>query len=140
MAVTTMVGARIHRREDPRLVRGQGRYSDDLVLPNTAFMAVVRSPFAHARVRSLDTSAAAGAPGVVAVLTASDFKKVVAGTMPVAPAFVAEKKQVPDRFPIADDEVCYQGEPVAVVIAETRYQAADAAALVEVDWEPLPAV
>src|SRR5205823_314944 len=65
---------------------------------------------------------------------------VVAGAMPVAPAFVPEKKQVPERFPIAEREVCYQGEPVAVVVAETPYQAADAAQLVDVDWEPLPAV
>ena len=95
MAVTTMVGARIHRREDPRLVRGQGRYSDDLVAVNCTFMAVVRSPYAHARVRALDTVAARSAPGVVAVLTAADFRPVVAGAMPVAPAFVPEKKQVP---------------------------------------------
>src|SRR5437763_8915374 len=140
MAITTMVGARIHRREDPRLVRGQGRYSDDFVRPNTAFMAVVRSPYAHARIRSIDASAALAAPGVAAVLTAADFRKVVAGVMPVAPAFVPEKKQTPDRFPIAEGEVAYQGEPVAVVLAETSYQAADAAQLIEVDWEPLPAV
>src|SRR5215469_3584819 len=119
MAITTMVGARIHRREDPRLVR---------------------SPHAHARIRSIDLTDAVKAPGVVAVLTAADFKKVVAGAMPVAPAFVPEKHTVPERFPIAEKEVCFQGEPVAVVIADTRYQAADAAELVHVDYEPLPAV
>jgi len=140
MAITTMVGARIHRREDPRLVTGQGRYADDFVRPHTAYMAVVRSPVAHARIRSIDPVDAANAPGVVAVLTATDFRQALTGTMPVAPAFVAEKKQVPDRFPIAETEVCYQGEPVAVVIAETKHQAADAAELVAVDWEPLPAV
>ncbi|HKF78815.1 MAG TPA: molybdopterin cofactor-binding domain-containing protein [Candidatus Dormibacteraeota bacterium] len=140
MAITTMVGARIHRREDPRLVRGHGRYADDFLRPHTAYMAVVRSPHAHARVRSIDVAEAARAPGVVAVLLAADFKKVLSGTMPVAPAFVPEKKQAPDRFPIADGEVCFQGEPVAVVIGESRYQAADAADLVQVDWEPLPAV
>ncbi len=140
MAITTMVGARIHRREDPRLVRGQGRYTDDFVRPHTAHMAVVRSPYAHARIRSIDVSAARQAPGVVAVLTATDFKPVIAGVMPVAPAFVPEKKQAPERFPIVEREACFQGEPVAVVIAEDRYQAADAAQLVQVDWEPLPAV
>ena len=140
MAITTMVGARIHRREDPRLVRGHGRYADDFVRPHTAYMAVVRSPHAHARIRSIDPAEAMKAPGVEAVLTAADFKKVVAGAMPVAPAFVAEKKQTPERFPIADGESCYQGEPVAVVIADTKYHAADAAELVVVDWEPLPAV
>ena len=140
MAITTMIGAKIHRREDPRLVRGQGRYTDDFVRPNTAHMAVVRSPYAHARIRSIDAAAAKAAPGVVAVFTAADFQPVVAGTMPVAPAFVAEKKQTPGRYPIAESEACFQGEPVAVVIADSRYQAADAAQLVEVDWEPLPAV
>ena len=140
MAITTMVGARIHRREDPRLVRGHGRYTDDFVRPHTAYAAVVRSPHAHARVRSIDVTDAVNTAGVVAVLTAADFKKVLSGTMPVAPAFVAEKKQVPDRFPIAEREVCFQGEPVAVVVAETRYGAADAAELINVDWEPLPAV
>jgi aerobic carbon-monoxide dehydrogenase large subunit len=140
MAVTTMVGARIHRREDPRLVRGHGRYTDDFVRPHTAYLSVVRSPHAHARVRSIDASQALEAPGVVAVLTARDFKSVLSGAMPVAPAFVPEKKQTPERFPIAEGEVCYQGEPVAVVIASTGYEAADAAELVLVDWEPLPAV
>src|SRR5215469_2761624 len=114
MAITTMVGARIHRREDPRLVR---------------------SPHAHARVNSIDVTDALKAPGVVAVLTAADFKKVVAGAMPVAPAFVPEKKTVPERFPIAESEVCFQGEPVAVVVADTRYHAADATELVHVDYE-----
>jgi aerobic carbon-monoxide dehydrogenase large subunit len=140
MAITTMVGARIHRREDPRLVRGQGRYTDDLVQPHSTYMMVVRSPHAHARIRSIDVTEATSAPGVVAVLTAADFHRVVSGVMPVAPAFVPEKKQTGDRFPIADGEVCYQGEPVAVVIAETGYQAADAAELIQVDWEALPAV
>src|SRR5215469_7243252 len=140
MAISTMVGARIHRREDPRLVSGQGRYADDFARTHTAYLAVVRSPHAHARVRSIDVTEALKAPGVVAVLTAADFKKVLSGNMPVAPAFVAEKKQAPDRFPIAEREVCYQGEPVAVVVADTKYQAADGAELVSVDWEPLPAV
>src|SRR5215472_7007223 len=108
MAITTMVGARIHRREDPRLIRGSGQYIDDFVRPHTVYAAVVRSPHAHARIRSIDLTEAARARGVVAVLTAADFKKVLAGSMPVAPAFVPEKHTVPDRFPIAEGEVCYQ--------------------------------
>ena len=140
MAITTMVGARIHRREDPRLVSGHGRYTDDFVRPDTAYMAVVRSPHAHARIRSIDITEALKAPGVVAVLTAKDFENVLSGTMPVTNSFVAEKKQVPGRVPIAKSEAVYQGEPVAVVIAESRYQAADGADLAAVDWEPLPAV
>jgi carbon-monoxide dehydrogenase large subunit len=140
MAITTMIGARIHRREDPRLVSGEGRYVDDFTRPGMVFLAVVRSPHAHALIKSIDVGPAAKAPGVVAIYTHKDIAKVIAGTMPAAPAFVADKKQVPPRFPIAEKEVAYQGEPVAVVVAETKYQASDAANLVDVDYEVLPAV
>jgi aerobic carbon-monoxide dehydrogenase large subunit len=140
MAISTYIGAKIHRREDPRLIRGQGRYTDDFVRPNTAHLAIVRSPHAHARVSSIDTSAAKAAPGVVAVYLAQDFEKVISGTIPAFPGFVPEKNTVPDRFPIAGSEVCFQGEPVAVVVADSASQAADAVQLVTVDYEPLPAV
>jgi aerobic carbon-monoxide dehydrogenase large subunit len=140
MAITTMIGAKIHRREDPRLVSGEGRYIDDFTRPGTLFLGVVRSPHAHAKIKSIDVSKAAKAAGVVAVYTHKDIAKVIAGTMPAAPAFVADKKQIPPRFPIADQESAYQGEPVAVVLAETRYQAIDGANLVDVDYQPLPAV
>jgi aerobic carbon-monoxide dehydrogenase large subunit len=140
MAITTMIGAKIHRREDPRLVSGQGRYIDDFKRPGTIHAAFIRSPYAHAKINSIDATAALKAPGVVAVLTARDLEGVLAGPAPVAPAFVAEKKTVPDRMPLASGEACYQGEPVAVVLAEERSQAVDAAALVQVDFEPLPAV
>src|SRR5919202_1894387 len=133
MAVTTMIGAKIHRREDPRLVSGRGRYVDDLTLPGMVHMAVVRSPYAHARVTGIDVSAAKESPGVLGVFPAEDFKSVLQSFMPVSPAFVPEKKQTPDRFPIASDEVVFQGEPVAVVVAESRYQATDVAGLVMVD-------
>src|SRR5256885_6690818 len=103
MPTTPMAGPGTHRREAPRLIRGHGRYTDDFVRPHTAYMAVVRSPYAHARIRTIDPAQAMKAPGVEAVLTASDFKKVLAGAMPVAPAFVPEKHTVPDRFPIAED-------------------------------------
>src|SRR6202162_654632 len=99
MAVTTMIGAKIHRREDPRLVSGEGRYVDDFTRPGTVFLAVVRSPFAHALVKSIDITLATKAPGVVAVSPHTDFPKVLSGTMPVTPSFVAEKKQIPPRFP-----------------------------------------
>ena len=99
------------RREDPRLVSGEGRYIDDFTRPGTLFLAVVRSPHAHARIKSIDVTAATKAAGVAAVYTHKDIAKVIAGTMPAAPAFVAEKKQIPPRFPIAETEVAYQGEP-----------------------------
>ncbi|HKV87608.1 MAG TPA: molybdopterin cofactor-binding domain-containing protein [Candidatus Dormibacteraeota bacterium] len=140
MAVTTMIGAKIHRREDPRLVSGHGRYVDDMTRPGMLHMAVVRSPMAHAKIKSIDLAAAKKAPGVEAVYTYADFKDHIAGGLPVSASFVAEKKQTPNQFPIAHDEVVYQGEPVAVVLAAERYQALDAAALVEVDYASLPAV
>ncbi len=140
MAITTMIGARIHRREDPRLITGHGRFIDDMTRPGMAHMTVVRSPYAHAKIRSIDPSEARKAPGVQAVFTYADFKDHIAGGLPVSASFVAEKKQVPNQFPIAHDEVVYQGEPVAVVLADERYQAADAASLVKVEYDPLPAV
>ena len=140
MSVTQMLGMKVHRREDPRLVAGGGRFVEDLIRPGTLTMAVVRSPHPHARITRLDTTQAKAMPGVVSVLTAADFKPLLSGTHPVAPAFVAEKHTVPDRFPIADQEVVFQGEPVAVVVAENRKLATDAATAVEVEYEPLPAV
>src|SRR6266849_3938852 len=111
-----------------------------MTLPGIAHMTVVRSPYAHAKIKSIDPSEARKAPGVHAVYTYADFKDHIAGGLPVSASFVAEKKQVPNQFPIAHDEVVYQGEPVAVVLADERYQAADAASLVRVDYDPLPAV
>ncbi|MEO8744196.1 MAG: molybdopterin cofactor-binding domain-containing protein [Candidatus Dormibacter sp.] len=140
MAITTMIGAKIHRREDPRLITGHGRYVDDMTRPGMLHMTVVRSPMAHAKIRSIDLAEARKAPGVRAVYTFADFKDHIAGGLPVTASFVAEKKQVPNQFPIAHDQVVYQGEAVAVVLAEDRNQAADAAALVQVDYDPLPAV
>ena len=140
MAISQMIGSRIHRREDPHLITGGGRYIEDLARTGALTMVVVRSPHAHARITHIDTAAARAMPGVVAVLLAADFKPLLSGTHPVAPAFVAEKHTVPERFPLADQEVAFQGEPVAVVFAENRKQAVDAAQAVEVDYEPLPAV
>jgi len=140
MAVTQLVGAKIHRREDPRLITGHGHYIDDFTRQGAAYAAFVRSPFAHARITRIDITDASKAPGVVAVFTARDFKGQLAGTHPAAPAFVAEKKYVPERFPIAEKEVCYQGEIVAAVLADSKSQAADAANLIQVDYDELPAV
>ena len=140
MAVTQLVGAKIHRREDPRLITGHGHYIDDFARTGTAYAAFVRSPHAHARVKSIDVTDASKAPGVVGVYTARDFKGQLAGTHPAAPAFVAEKKYIPERFPIAEKEVCYQGEIVAAVLAESKGQASDAANLIQVEYDELPAV
>src|SRR5919199_909736 len=140
MAISQMIGARIQRREDPRLITGNGRYVEDLQRAGVLHMAVVRSPHPHARITGVNTAQAQAIPGVVAVLTASDFKPLLTGTHPVAPAFVPEKHTVPERFPIADQEAVFQGEAVAVVIAENRKLASDGAEAVEVEYEPLPAV
>src|SRR5438132_6405374 len=140
MAISQMIGARIHRREDPHLITGGGRYVEDLVRAGTLAMSIVRSPHPHARITRINAAAAQAMPGVVAVLTAADFKPLLSGTHPVAPAFVAEKRTVPQRFPIADEEAVFQGEPVAVVVADNRKLASDAAQAVEVEYEPLPAV
>ncbi|NNM97854.1 MAG: molybdopterin-dependent oxidoreductase [Candidatus Dormibacteraeota bacterium] len=140
MAVSQLIGARVQRREDPRLITGRGHFIEDHVLPGLAHMAVVRSPHPHARIVGIDKAAAQSLPGVLAVLTAQDFKAQISGGMPVTPAFAPEKKYVPERFPIAESEVCFQGEPVAVVVATSRALAADAADLVQVEYEPLPAV
>src|SRR5438132_11170015 len=112
MAITTMIGAKIHRREDPRLVSGEGHYVDDFTRPHTLHLAVVRSPHAHARVKGSDSTQASKAAGVVAIYTHKDFAKVRSGTFPVSPSFVAEKNQIPPHYPLANKEVVYRGEPV----------------------------
>ena len=140
MAVSQLVGAKIHRREDPRLITGHGHYIDDFTRQGAAHAAFVRSPFAHARIKSIDVTDASKAPGVAGVYPARDFKGQLAGTHPAAPAFVADKKYIPERFPSAEKEACYQGEIVAAVLAETKGQAADAANLIQVVYEELPAV
>jgi aerobic carbon-monoxide dehydrogenase large subunit len=140
MAVTQLVGAKIHRREDPRLITGHGHYIDDFTRTGTAYAAFVRSPFAHAQIKKIDITDASKAPGIAGVYTARDFKGQLAGTHPAAPAFTAAKKYVPERFPIAEQEVCYQGEIVAAVLADTRAQAVDGVNLIQVEYEELPAV
>ncbi|MBI4466365.1 MAG: xanthine dehydrogenase family protein molybdopterin-binding subunit [Acidobacteria bacterium] len=131
------VGRPMKRKEDPRLIQGLGHYVDDLSLPGQLYAAILRSPHAHARLRKIDRSAAERAAGVVAVITGEDIRGVL-GTIPVAAALPELK--VPPHYPLAIDNICYVGEPVAVVVADDRYRARDAVDLIEVDYEPLPAV
>src|SRR4030081_214085 len=140
MAISQLVGAKIHRREDPRLITGHGRFTDDFTRVGVAHIAFVRSPHAHALIKKIEVTEASKADGVVAVYTARDFKGQLAGTLPALPLFVPTKQYVPENFPIAEREACYQGDIVAVVVAETTAQATDAANLVDVVYEPLPAV
>ena len=137
------IGQSVRRLEDPRLIQGFGRYSDDVSLPRQAYAVVVRSPHAHARIRSMDTSAARGAPGVLAVLTGADWAADRLGDMPTdksrkrrdgSPAIATP------RPALIRDRVRHVGDPIALVVAETQSQAVDAAELVAVDYEPLPAV
>jgi carbon-monoxide dehydrogenase large subunit len=128
------VGRAVRRREDPPLLRGQGCFLDDVRLEDVAHVVFVRSPHAHARLTALDVAAARSAPGVAAVLTAAD----VDAFLPIGMARSIEGMVVPEMFFVAGDVVRCQGTPVAVVVAESAALAHDAAALVRVDWTPLP--
>ena len=132
----TLVGKRIRRQEDPRLITGTAVYVDDLKLPGMHHAAFVRSPHAAARIRSINTRAALALPGVAAVFTGAD----VAHLGPVPTGASLPDLRVPHHHLLAQDRVYFCGHPVAVVVATDRYIAADAADLVEVDYEPLPAV
>ena len=127
-------GAPVRRREDPRLITGAGTYIDDITLPGMLQLVFVRSPHAHARVRSVDATAARAMPGVVAVVTCIEGEE----WLPDFPPNAGYKQ--PPRFVLARGVVRKVGEAVAAVVAETRYQAADAAEAVLVEYEPLPAV
>jgi carbon-monoxide dehydrogenase large subunit len=143
MATTTtptrpLIGARVTRREDLRFITGRGSYTDDITLPGTTYAAFVRSPYAHARVTRIDADAARRARGVHAVYTGADLAAGGVNGIPVG--WLLPDMKLTDRRAIAVDEVRYVGEAVAVVIAETPYAAKDAAELVEVEYEELPAV
>jgi carbon-monoxide dehydrogenase large subunit len=137
------IGQPVRRFEDNRLVTGKGRYQDDITLPRQAYSVFVRSPHAHARILSIDTEAAMAAPGVLAVYTGEDY---AADDLSMPKAMMPRKKAdgspmfAPQRPALVIDRVRYVGDPVAMVIAETLMQAKDAAELVAVDYEALPAV
>jgi carbon-monoxide dehydrogenase large subunit len=144
MAVTeerpgTWIGKPVARKEDAKLLTGQSRYIDDLTLPGMVFAIVVRSPFAHARINGVDVSKALEAEGVVAAFTGADLAEDWAASLPCVWLVTEDTKQ-PMHRPLATDKARYAGDGVAVVVAETRVQAKDAAELVEVDYEPLAAV
>ncbi|WP_110208202.1 xanthine dehydrogenase family protein molybdopterin-binding subunit [Nocardioides daejeonensis] len=131
-----MIGESLQRVEDPVLLRGQGRFAADVTLPGQLHMRVVRSPVAHGRIRSIDTSAARALPGVAAVWTHDD----IADLPPIAFRLTPIESMLPYRQPVlARGRVRYVGEPVAVVFAESEYLAEDAAELVDVEVEALPA-
>ncbi|MFQ5774418.1 MAG: xanthine dehydrogenase family protein molybdopterin-binding subunit [Kiloniellaceae bacterium] len=138
----TGIGARVRRKEDFRFLTGKGRYTDDINRPGQAYACFVRSPHAHAKINGIDTVAAKNAPGVIAVLTGADMAADNVGSLPcgwVVTDKHGEPHKAPPHFPLARDKVRYVGDHVAVVIAQTPAQAKDAAELVEVDYEELPA-
>jgi len=139
--IPKLLGQPIKRREDPRLITGTSQYVDDIQLLSMAHISFVRSPYGHAKVIGIDTTEALKVPGVISVLTAKDLEGATTGPMPYefGPEPFENYKD-PVRYPLATDKVRYVGDPVAVVVAETRYAARDAAALVDVDYDPLPAV
>lgn len=128
------------RREDERLITGRGQYVDDLRppagRPTPLFMAVVRSPYAHARIGAITAEQAAATTGFVAMHTGHEL----ASHLPSLPGMPLPGAKQPERFPLAKDVARYAGHPVAVVLAESRYAAADARLLVQVDYEPMPSV
>src|SRR5947209_6365765 len=131
-----LVGKRIKRREDPRLITGTATYVDDIQLPGMNHACFVRSPYAAANIKGIDAKAALELPGVVAVFTYPDIAHL--GPVPCGASLPGLR--VPHHYLLAKDRVYFVGHPVAVVVASDRYIAADAAALVEVDYDPLPAV
>ena len=136
---TRILGSGIRRREDPRLITGGATYTDDIQLPGMVYAVILRSPHAHAKINNIDTTAAKSAPGVVAVFTGADTDGVLS---PIPCAWIppdADVKAVAHPA-LATDVVRYQGDAVAVIVAEDRYQAEDALELIEVDYSPLPVV
>lgn len=128
----------VRRNEDPRLLRGMGAYVDDIDPPGVLHAAILRSPYGHARIRSIDTSQARTLPGVHAVYTAADLGEFNAPSPLVVPHPNLTHGRT--QRPLAVDKVCYIGEAVAMVVAEDRYIAEDAVGLIEVDWERLEAI
>jgi carbon-monoxide dehydrogenase large subunit len=139
-------GAAVRRREDPRFLRGEGRFVDDVTLPGLLHAAFLRSPHAHARIRGIDTARARAMPGVAAVFTHADLARwmkplPVFGTPPpgLAAAVRFDLRQAP-QWALCKDVARYVGEIVAMIVADSRALAEDAAEAIEVDWEPRPAV
>ena len=131
------IGKPVRRREDQRLMSGLGKYTDDFQFPGMVYAAFVRSPHAHARIRHIDTSAAMTLPGVVGVLTHVDIAGQIGN---IRPNWVVGNSKVPPHPALPSERVRYVGEAVAMVVARTRELAADAAELIDVDYEELPAI
>ena len=140
IAAQRYTGTSVKRSEDPRILTGRGRYVGDVKLPGMLHTAFVRSPLAHGRVLAVDVSAAQALPGVVAVLTGADLEEMtIPGQDPLL-AMMGGGGPVAEYTLLATDKVRFVGDPVALVVAESRYLAEDGCELVEVDYEDLPPV
>ena len=133
-----LIGKGVKRPNVRRLIHGKGSFTDDISAFDALHVAFVRSPYGHARIRSINTSSAEEAPGVTSVITGLDIVKICSPMISVA-AHRPGHKSAP-QHPLAFEKACYQGEPVAAVVAETRAEAEDALELVVIDWEELPSV
>ncbi|MGH2858256.1 MAG: xanthine dehydrogenase family protein molybdopterin-binding subunit, partial [Solirubrobacteraceae bacterium] len=133
------VGRELRRKEDPRLITGQGRYIDDISLPGMVWASLVRSPEAHARIVSIDTSQATARDGIRAVFTGEDLSDL-GGPLPMAWAPPGVEVNNPEHWPLARGTVNHVGDGVAIVLGDDRYAVADAAGDVVVEYEPLPAI
>ena len=140
MSAAGFVGASVKRLEDEALLTGRGRYVDDLDMPGLREAAFVRSPHPHARIVSVDAAAAREFPGVRAVFSHEDLATVLTSNVIPSDHRTWDFPDTAQPLVLAEDESCYVGEPVAIVIADSRYTAEDAAALVDVEYEPLPSV
>src|SRR5687768_17188564 len=133
----TYVGSSVKRGEDPRLIAGRGRFVDDVTLPRLVHVAFVRSVHAHATLRAVDVDAAVGAPGVAAVLTGDDTARLCTPYRGILLHYKGMKTGA--MLPLARERVRNVGEPIVAIAAETRALADDAATLVRVEYDPLPA-
>ncbi len=134
--IVHVIGQPLKRKEDLRIISGRTRYVDDIKFPNILYGAVLRSGYAHARIVSIDTFEAENSPGVRRIFTFKDLPK----DAKYLPVMQTEEGLKIERPVLADDEVCFVGETVAFVVAETKYQAEDALELIKVNYEPLPTV
>src|SRR5215470_10008593 len=136
--VSKLIGAAVKRKEDPRLITGEGKYTGDVQLSGMTYMAVLRSPYAHAHIRRIDTARALQQPGVLTVLTGHEVAQHCQRQFRLAG--VREGMNTKSRWPMATEVAKYAGEPVAAVVATSRERAQDALTLIEVEYESLPAV
>ena len=147
-AAARYVGGGVLRKEDPELVTGHARYVDNISLPGMLWIGIVRSPFGHARITSVELSRAREMPGVIAAFSGEDLAGEWAAGLPCAwpianrsfPDPTTEDPRAPDHWPVAKDKARHAGVPVAVIVAESRALAADAVEAVEVDYDPLDPV